>query len=297
METKTENKIIKGFKDQELFCNVWDKVENPEGVLLIVHGMQEHSGRYKDFASYLNQNNIIVYATDLRCHGKTCGDVKKLGHTDTDVFDEIVQDQVIILHMLNEKYNLPVYLLGHSFGSFIAQKLVQESSDWQKAIFSGTAYTKTFLIGAGLQIANLTALLKGKHATAKLVEKMSFGAYGKKFKNGNWLSRDENIFTKYKKDEFCGTPFTAGFYQSMFGNMLRIPNGFSKIPKDKPLLIIAGGSDPVGESGKLPQRLHEELTKLELDCTLQIFPEARHEVLNETNKNEIWKVVLDFIKK
>ena len=287
--------MLKGYNNDELLCRVWDDISAAKGVVLIIHGMQEHGARYAHFANYLNTNGYIVYASDLRAHGKTCPNVAKLGQTDGNLFNEIVADQLAIMQHIQLTHELPLHLLGHSFGSFITQKIMQESSAWETATLSGTAYTKTPTVALGLVVANITAALKGKHAHAKMVESLSFGAYAKRFEHGYWLTRDEEICKQYYADPYCGTPFPAGFYQSMFKNMLMLPKGFKFISKNKAILIIAGASDPVGNNGKLPQRLHNKFLSLGLNSTLKLIENARHEVLNETNRNEVYAEILAFI--
>ena len=119
---------LKGYNDFELCCYVWDKVEKPTGIIQIIHGMQEHAKRYAEFAKFLNSKGYIVFASDLRGHGQTAlMNNLPFGYSDGDIFMEIVQDQIIITDYLKEKFNLPITIFGHSFGSFITQKYLVEN--------------------------------------------------------------------------------------------------------------------------------------------------------------------------
>ena len=120
---------LEGYDNFELVGYLWDKVENPVAVLQIIHGMQEHALRYNSFARHLNKHGIIVFASDLRGHGQTALiNNLPLGYSDGDIFMEIVRDQIKVTEYLCDKFNLPISILGHSFGSFITQRYIIANS-------------------------------------------------------------------------------------------------------------------------------------------------------------------------
>ncbi len=288
---------IKGFEEKPLACYLWDDCVSPKGVIQIVHGMQEHALRYSDFAQYMNKMGYVVFASDLRGHGKTAGSVDQLGQTSTDLFAEVVQDQIIIAKKLKKDYKKPLVILGHSFGSFITQRFIQVCDLPSKAILSGSAYTKTLEMKMGKFFANRICKKHGTSAPADLIENMSFKKYGKKFKNGNWLTRDEKIFQAYREDEYCGTPFPAGFYRSMFNNLVKNYEEIDKVSSTLPIFIIAGDEDPVGKKGKLVERLCLAYKKAHKLAEMKIYHGSRHEILNETNKEQVYNDILDFIER
>lgn len=290
-----KEEVIQGFNNYDIAAYLWDNVKNPKAVVQIVHGMQEHASRYDHFANYLNKNGFIVFATDHRGHGKTVGDVKLLGHTNGDIFKEVVSDQIIITEKLKNRFNLPVYIVGHSFGSFVTQRYIQSCNLTTKAVIVGSAYTKTLTNKMGLLVANLSALIKGNHAQAKLVEKLSFGSYAKKFKNGNWLCSDEAQFELYKADPYCGTPFPYCFYKSMLKNITRNYRNLDKISKNQKVLLISGEEDPVGGYGKLVKKLYNVYKKHGVDVSLKLYAGGRHEILNETFREDVYKDIIDFL--
>ena len=287
---------IKGFEDYELNARLFD-VKQPKGIVQIIHGMQEHSKRYENFAKFLNSNGYIVFVTDLRGHGKSAEDPNLLGYSSKDISIENVNDQIIISKYLKEKYpNIPLIVLGHSYGSFLTQRYITECNIADKVILSGSAYTNTLLMKFGRIFANLTAFFKGRKAIAKMIESMSLQGYGKGFEDGNWLCKDNKVWEEYKKDEFCGTPFPASFYQSFFKLVVNNYKNLKNINKDTPLLIMSGDKDPVGENGKLVKKLYDTYKEAGLtDLYLKLYENGRHEMLNETNKEEVYNDILTFI--
>ena len=285
---------FKSFDGKELHYYLLE-AENAKGVVQIVHGMQEHAGRYAHFMEFLQKNGYTSFASDLRGHGKSMDDIP--GYSEGDIFKEIVKDQLEITKFLKEKYKLPVYIFGHSFGSFITQSYITNPSSLaSKAVLCGSTCTKSLLYSFGKFFARLTCTFKGKKHEAKLIENMSLKGYGKKFEDGNWLSRDPENWEKYKKDEFCGQPFPANFYLSMFKNGAKNYKELGNI--DVPLLIISGTSDPVsGKNAKGAEKLYRIYKDNGIDVSLILYDRARHELLNETNKDEVYKDILEFFNK
>ena len=287
---------IKGFNDFQLVGYLWDKVENPKGVVQIIHGMQEHAKRYDNFAKYLNEQGLIVFASDLRGHGQTAI-INNLpfGYSDGDIFWEIVQDQIIITDYLKQKFNLPISIFGHSFGSMIAQRyMVENGFKIKNIVICGSTYTNSMQFKMGYQVAKICRVFKGKKAEAKLIEKMSLKGYGKTFKNGNWLSRDEKNWEKYNADELCGKPFPNNFYWSFFKNARNNYKNLNNIPYYLPILLIAGTDDPVsGKNGMV--KLFFTYGKAKKRVYLKTYLDARHEILNEINKDEVYKDISYFI--
>ncbi len=292
-----QKEIIEGFENKDLSCYIWDEVENPKACVQIIHGMKEHALRYEEFAKWLNKIGYIVFASDLRGHGQTCGDIKFLGHTNGDIFTETVLDQVILTEKLIKKYNLPVYVIGHSYGSFIAQRYAQVCNLSNKVVLSGSAYTKTAEMFFGYVFSMLTALFKGNHAKAKIIEHFSFDGYEKKFANDNWLTQDEEIFKKYKLDPYCGTMFPVCFYKSFFKNLLKNYKDLKSIKPGKQLLIISGSNDPVGKNGKLVTKLHDVYVKHNVNVEMKLYDNGRHEILNETFKEDVYLDIVKFFEK
>jgi len=289
---------IKGYNNFELVGYVWDKVENPIGVFQIIHGMQEHAKRYKNFAEYLNSKGYIVFASDLRGHGETATiNNLPLGYSNGDIFDEIVKDQIIITDYLLNTYKLPITIFGHSFGSFIAQKyMVEYGFKIKNIILCGSTYTNNFAFNSGYLVACLTKLFGLKKKKANLIENMSIKAYGKHFADGNWLSRDSKVWSKYKEDKLCGTPFPNNFYWSLFKNARKNYKDLKNIPYFLPILIISGTEDPVaGKDGVI--KLFFTYGKARKKVYFKSYLNARHELLNELCKDEVYEDIVNFAEK
>ena len=283
---------IEGYHRLKLYTYIFDQVQNPKAAILIVHGMQEHAGRYIDFARFLNKNGYIVFANDLRGHGHTAID-KKYGYGEKDIYKETVQDEIILIQKIKEAYNLPVYVFGHSYGSMLSQAIIQNTDLVEKCVLCGTANGSSGIMKAGGGFASFMSLFKGETSPGGMIENMCVKGYGKKFENGNWLSRDEEVFKRYQEDEFCGGSFPFSFYKSMLSNMKKINKGITKIGNKK-IFIIAGSEDPVGSKGKQIKSLNKLYLKNNINSRYKIYSECRHELLNEVNREEVYQDVVDF---
>lgn len=289
--------ILKGYKDRELACYLSD-VEGARAVVVLVHGMQEHGLRYEGFANALSEAGIAFFVADLRGHGKNI--IKRPGLDDGDIYLNIVEDYKKFIEFIRNKYPKAVLVLfGHSYGSFVVQRFVRDYPTLaDKFVICGSSYMNTPIIKAARVIAGLTKLFKGREADAKLVESLSIRGYGKGYPDGNWLTRDEKVWEKYKADELCGQVFPVAFYQSMFKNLPKNYKALNKKNKvDAPVLLIAGDDDPVGAKGKGVKKLYKVYKKAGIDVKAKLYEGARHEVLNETNKEQVVQDVIGFIKR
>lgn len=283
---------VEGYHHLKLHTYVYDNVENPKAIVLIVHGMMEHALRYYNFAKFLNENGYIVIANDLRGHGHSAID-KKYGYGEKDIFFESVQDEIIILEKIKDAYELPVYLFGHSYGSMLSQAIIQNTNVVEKCVLCGTANGSSSIMKSGSGLAKFLSFFKNEKSGGGFIEKMCIKNYGKKFENHNWLTRDNKVFEEYCKDEFCGGSFPFSFYKSMLTNMSKMNAGVNKIGRKK-VFIIAGACDPVGSKGKQINSLNKFYLKNNIDSRCKIYPDCRHELLNELNKEEVYNDVLEF---
>lgn len=299
---KTEK--FKSFDGTVLQCYLWDNVRNPKGVVQIAHGMAEHARRYDDFANYLNQNGYIVFADDHRAHGMTSTKQSAKGikgYHKGNIYFDTVQDECAITAMLKERYNLPVVYLGHSYGSMVGQRYIEECRDYTAAVLCGSAMMKGAILSTGAAIANMQYALFGGEKTGKLLDKLSFGSYNAPFKkekiNFAWLSRDREQVKKYILDEQCGYVMSIAFFKFFLNGLKESykKENLAKIDLAKPIAIFSGEQDPVGGKGKLVKKLYEQYKNLGVkDLTIKLYPEARHEILNETNRAEVYA---DFAKR
>lgn len=292
-----KNKDIISFDNLTLKGYLFDDVAKPIGVIQIIHGMQEHAERYFDTIKVFNQKGYIVFISDLRGHGKTAKNIESLGKDD-DIFKNTVEDQLLISQTLRKDYpEIPLIIFGHSFGSFISQKLMQLSDLSKKYILCGTSDCNNIEFQLGKIVAMFTEIKNGRHGKATLLENMGIKSYGKKFDNANWLSRDDKILAKYASDPYSGTEFPVSFYKSLFKWGTKINKGIKNIPLDTEILIIVGDNDPVSKNGKLAKRLNKKYLNNCLKSKIILYPNARHELLNETNKDEVLSDIFKFLEK
>ena len=300
-----ESFTFKGANGRDIFVWRWDTPNSqPAGILQIFHGMAEHGRRYADFAGYLNDRGFTVYVMDQRGHGNTGEINNDLGHLDGDGYDGIVRDQKLLSERIRqENPGVPLFVLGHSFGSFIAQEYIKRhGSELSGVILSGSCMMKGADLKAGLVLAYITKLF-GTRKPNRLLDKMSFGSYNRSIPDAagkfSWLSRDVEQVGKYEADRFCGMVMSTGFFCSFFRglNGLYGKEGMDSIPKTLPVCIMSGGNDPVGKYGTGVSKLCELYRGLGLsNVEFKLYESARHEILNETNRAEVYRDISQWLE-
>ena len=291
---------LKAFDNATIGIDLWDEVESPKGCVQISHGMAEHPDRYDDFAKFLNANGYIVAADDHRGHRRGAINGEN-GMVYGDSWGQTLEDMDTLCDYLKETYQLPVFLLGHSYGSFLSQRFVELHSDKLcGCILSGTAHMKNALIAMGLCIAAMQKCFLGGDKKGNLINKLSFGAYNKPFvEQGQefaWLSRDKEQVAKYEEDPDCGYVLCIDYYYSFFNGAMHMYGKDAKtIRKDFKIMLACGSDDPVSSQAKQVKKLNGFYKKLGLSPEMKIYEGARHEILNETNKDEVYADFLAFI--
>ena len=279
----------------------------PKAIVHVVHGMSEHAGRYNHFANWLNEKNILVVSSDLRGHGKTAGNIDNIGFFSAkDGWNIVSKDIVSLSKYYKEKHpDLPFIILGHSMGSFIARTIaIDYPSIADGFIFSATAGHPGLLGIAGNKIAKINGVIFGKKNRSKLLDFLAFGDFNKKIKNNatkkDWLTKDDKIVSKYINDPYCMQIFSAQFFVDLTGALLKINDTtqIQKMKKETPYLFLSGSMDPVGNYGKGVNEVLEKCKRLHFsNLTCKIFKEGRHEMLNETNKEEVYEYLYSWINK
>ena len=292
---------FKSFDGEKLSCYLFSAVKSPKGVVQIIHGMSEHALRYTQLAEILNKNGYIVFADDHRAHGQTAKNPENVGkyNRPTNLFDDTVYDEIEISKMLKKKYPaLPLFIFGHSYGSLITQRYIEESDLHAGAIICGSSYMKTGLNNLAKIIAKITMRHKGADAPAKLIEKLSFKQYSKGLRPDElWISHNKEVCQAYKDDPFCGNPFSAKFYYDLMSGVMQAykKENLEKINCETPLLLIAGEQDKFSNNAKLVKKLYNQYLKLGIkDVTLITYPGMRHEVHNENNNEKVFEDILNF---
>ncbi len=287
--------MLKSFDGLTLRCYLYEPEAKPKAAVLVVHGMQEHAFRYNDFCEFLVSKGYSVLAPDLRGHGHTAESMELLGYSKGDIFAESVEDLKVLVAWLKKSYSVPVFVFSHSYGSMLTQKLMQVSDIPQKYVLCGTANGEATLMKLANKLAKKFAAGR-ENEKATRVEKLSLMAYRKRFKNGNWLTRDDKVFEEYENDELCGKSFPYSFYVSLFSNLRDCNSGIDQIPDDKQIFLIAGMKDPVSQNGKQVKQLFKAYSKHGKSVQMMLFKDCRHELLNELNKKDIYNYILAFFE-
>jgi alpha-beta hydrolase superfamily lysophospholipase len=270
-------------------------------VVQIAHGLSEHSARYVRLAAALNAAGYAVYANDHRGHGPKAAPAD-LGHfADDGGWGKVVGDFWTMNRLIaKEQPGVPIIFLGHSLGSFLGQDFVAEHSDaLAGAVYSGSSGKPPAIATLGRLIARAERLRLGKRGKSQLLGQMWFGAYNKPFAPArtefDWLTRDEKEVDAYVADPYCGFPFSTQLAIDVLDALpsLTSPRSLARIRKDLPIYVFSGERDPVGANiqGLIDALKGAGFTRL----TARIYPGARHETLNETNREEVTRDLIDWL--
>ncbi len=275
------------------------------GVVQIVHGMAEHAARYDHFAVKLRSQGIAVYACDLRGHGSTIETPEETGYFGQENgWSRVTEDLYEFTQLIKGEYpDKHIFLFGHSMGSFLSRTLmIDHGSAYDGVILSGTASSPGFMGTIGKFIAHIAVGKDGGKVPNKMLDTMSFGSYNKAFKPNrtkfDWLSRDENMVDAYVEDPLCGFIATSKFYEDLLTGLLYVNDieNVKQIPDDLSVMLLSGAMDPVGKKGSGVKIVYKQLKAAGLkDVEIYLIPDARHEVLNETNRNEIENLCFEWL--
>ncbi len=297
----TETTTIPAQDGTDIHIRVWRPAGAPRGVIQIVHGLGEHIDRYARFAEAANARDLLVVGHNHRGHGELTPRRGSFGAKDGWALLEA--DTLSVRDHIEEiAPGLPVVMLGHSMGSFLAQTFAMHYGGRIKGlILSGSGWPSRAKLVPGYIVARLTALRTGRNGQSLGLDKLGFGALNKPFAPArteyDWLSRDESEVDKYAADSLCGGPFTVGLWIDFLGGMIRIASdsAVTRIPSDLPILITGGSDDPVGgEDGMGKLMLHYAQTS-HSRLKLKIYEGGRHEMLNEENRDEVMTDWLDWV--
>ncbi len=295
--------------NKEIYVHKFENVQGDvKGVIQIAHGMSEHIGRYEHFASELNKNGYLVYGNDHRGHGKSVKSMEELGIlADSDGFNKMVEDMYTLSKKIKEKHpNLPLFLFGHSMGSFLSQRYIMLHGDILKGVvLSGSnGRNAKLLMKFGQMKAQKEVEKVGRENISKdlnrLIFKKSKKSIGETKTKFDWLSRYKEEVQKYIDDPYCGFIFSAGAFQDLIDGVELIARSeeIAKVPKDLPILLVSGTKDHIGNFGKGVIKLRDTYKDFEIkDVEMKLYEGARHEVVKELNKEESIGDIIDFLNR
>ncbi len=289
-----------------LYTRHWhgSRRKKPRAILHIAHGMAEHGARYEPVAQRAIEAGVAVFANDHRGHGEMAG-YGTTGHfADENGWHLVVSDLFRINQHIRKKYpGVPVVLLGHSMGSFIAQQYAMDyRGTLAGLVLSGSNYDAPLVYKSARGIARLERARQGARGKSTLMNYLSFGSFNKHFAPNrtqyDWLSRDAFEVDKYVADPLCGFQCTNQLWLDLLAGLIHIsnPKQLGLIPPELPVYVLGGERDPVSDMGKGLERLVAMLKSAGIrDVDADIYPDGRHEMFNETNRDMVIDNLLEWL--
>ena len=275
------------------------------GIVQIAHGIAEHAERYGDFMNFLAENGFVAVANDHLGHGKTIErDEDKGFFAEKDGWTYVVDDMKLLHDAMKERFSgLPYIFFGHSMGSFLTRTyMIRYPDALDYAIISGTGQQGALMVSAGLVLAEREVKKNGPHGSGELMNKIAFGSYLKKIPafrtEFDWLSRDFDAVDKYIADPLCGFVAQCSLYRDMMVGIKFITNAknVALMNKDVPVYFMSGDCDPVGDYGAGVEKAYKSFCDAGMhDVTMRLYERGRHEMLNEKNKDDVYKDILNWL--
>ena len=278
----------------------------PKGIVQIAHGIAEHSARYDGFATFLADNGFVVYTNDHLGHGRSITEESDLGFFADNGGWEIAVDDMRTLHdIASEEFpGIPHFLFGHSMGSFLARTyIIYFRSGLDGVILSGTGQQPKALVMGGKLLSSIEIRKNGGKYKSEMLNNIAFGKYNDGFETprtiSDWISRDEAEVDKYIEDPLCGYIPSAGLFHDMMCGIdfITKARNVQRMNKSLPVYFMSGDADPVGENGKGVLRAYKSFLSAGMkDVAVKLYHGGRHEMLNELNRDEVYKDILNWIE-
>ena len=284
----------------------WIPEGDVRGILQISHGMVEFIDRYDRYATFMASKGFYVVGNDHLGHGKSVTDESQLGYfAKHDGNFCVLGDMQQLREDAQKKYpDVPFFLLGHSMGSFLARQFIEKFGEGVAgAIIMGTSYQQPSTLDLAIGLTAVLQQARGGHFRSEMINNMALGSYNASFEPGrtknDWLTKDEAIVDAYVANPLNQFIFTVNGYYNLFRGLryAERQENLDKIPKDLPILVVSGANDPVGEFGKGPRMVVEFYRKTGIqDVTLKLYPDDRHEILNELDKETVDNDLLQWME-
>lgn len=296
--------IISKYDDRKIHGTIFiPEQKQVKGIVQISHGMCEHKERYFDFMRFLNNNGYITVINDHRGHGESVTNKQELGYFKDKQGDAIVDDLLqVTLYIKNRYPQYKVILFGHSMGSLVVRKYIQENDDKISKLIVCGSPSKNNFVSIGICITKIIGMFKGEFYRSKFVEHMATGRGNKKFLDEkdevSWITSDKKIRDNYRNDELCNFKFTINGYLNLFYLVKHVytKNRYKVLNRKLPILFIAGEDDPVIVSKEKWNQSQEFLRKVGYSNVKGIlYNKMRHEILNEIEKDKVYNDILKYI--
>ncbi len=279
--------------------------DKPTCILQIIHGMAEYIGRYDEFAGKMAEKGMLVVGEDHLGHGKSVRENGVYGYfCERDAATVVVRDSHRLKKMTQEQYpGVPYVILGHSMGSFILRNyMCRYGTGIQAAVIVGTGMQPKPLLLMGKAAAALQKIFCGSRHPSGLLNALSFGGYNKRIEDPrtvmDWLTKEEGIVDAYIKDPLCGFTFTVNGFQTLFELVSRLykKENLEKMPKELPVLFVAGKEDPVGAYGEGVRRAYQSFKDVGMkNVEMKLYETDRHELLNESDREIVYEEIYHWI--
>ncbi len=305
MAVKSDFSFLSADNVHKCHAEVWEPEDKkPVAVLQIVHGMIEYIRRYDDFATFLTEHGFVVVGEDHLGHGYTASE-QDLGYfTEDRPWDVLIENVETVRKIMTSRYpDLKYCMLGHSMGSFIFRKYIAlHGEKIDAAIVMGTAMMPRIVTSTGVALTYIQRVFFGDRHVSPMIARMAFGSYNKRIPDAAspnaWLSANADNVAAYDKDPLCTFPFTINAYRTLFKILGYVckKSTIARTPRNLPILVIAGMDDPVGNYGAGPSTLYKEYQKIGVqDATLKLYEGLRHEILNESNRKDVYNDILEWL--
>lgn len=291
--------------ENRIFARMFTPDSMPKAVVQIAHGIAEHIDRYQDFMRFLADNGYVAVANDHLGHGRSIEGIEQQGFfAEKDGWAHVVADMDKLHDMMSAAFpGVPYVFFGHSMGSFLTRTyLIKHPDKYDAAILSGTGHQLKPIVLAGYAMASAEVKLHGPRKIGVTLNNIAFGAYNKGFAQPrtefDWLSRDNDAVDKYIADPLCGFVARVGLFRDMMGGIKFVTNqeNIDQMSKTQPIYFMSGSADPVGDNGAGVERAYKAFCKAGLkDVFMRLYPEGRHEMLNEINKADVYRDILNWL--
>ncbi len=268
----------------------------PVGIVQISHGMCEYIERYEPLAEYLCERGVVLCGNDHLGHGATAPSAEEYGFfAEEDGVRYLISDLHKMTTLVKQEFpSLPLFLVGHSMGSFLARAyLTRYGEELQGAIIVGTSGGNP-LLKTAIRLADRAAKKHGGHYRSNRLNRLAFQTYNDRTERRtdyDWLCKDIFVVDRYIANERCTFVFTAAGFRDLFTVLDEVSDKewAENCPKDLPMLLMAGEEDPVGDYGKGVRKVACRLIDAQVtDLSLRMYPDCRHEIFNEPEKEEIF---------
>lgn len=303
MVKKREFRLPSSDGRSRLHVVLWEPSGPVQAVFQIVHGMTEYTMRYAPFAAFLGDHGIAVIGHDHLGHGKTVNNGEYGYFSDQDGHVCVIKDVHRVSRWMHQRYpEKSYYMMGHSMGSFFLRRYITLYDDLTGAVIMGTGDHPLPVLTMGKAAVGILGAIRGKKFRSVWMHQMVLGNYSKAFfpvrTRNDWLSKNQSSVTQFCKDPWCNFHFTCSAYWDFFNILLdlKLKRQIGRLSRDLPVLLVSGAQDPVGGFGKGVRRVYNRYKKMGMrDVQIMLYPNDRHEILNETDKEEVYQDILNWI--